>query len=179
MKHPSLFKDIPGLSALLANADHVDVKTITADVSMREFIAGMFAYNPGWIKGLYRLRWGFVRLLGMKQTGIPQAVHMHPEDVPMTPGEKAAFFTVTLAEDGRVWAAEAAESHLTAYLGVVGENLPEGNRFHVVTIVHYHRWTGPVYFNVIWPFHHLVVRKMVEAGAAYRAKPYMLAGDLK
>lgn len=88
MKKNALFEDLPGLPALLANADHVDVKTITADVSMRAFIAGMLAYNPGWIKGLYRLRWGFIRLLGMKQNGIPQAVHMRPEDVPMTPGDR-------------------------------------------------------------------------------------------
>jgi hypothetical protein len=40
-------------------------------------------------------------------------------------------------------------------------------RFHVVTIVHYRRWTGPVYFNVIRPFHHLVVYQMAKSAASY------------
>ncbi|MCP5103876.1 MAG: DUF2867 domain-containing protein, partial [bacterium] len=34
---------------------------------------------------------------------------------------------------------------------------------HVVTIVHYKHWTGPVYFNLIRPFHHLVIRRMMKA----------------
>lgn len=165
MKQPDLLTAVPGLTDLLTDANHVDVKSVTGDCSLREFIAGMFSYYPGWIKNLYRIRWGFVRLLGMKQEGIPQGSHMRmkPENVPMEPGAKATFFTVEMAEDGRFWVASAAESHLTAYIGVVAEPLAQGNRFHVLTIVQYHKWTGPVYFNVIRPFHHIVVSKMANA----------------
>jgi hypothetical protein len=165
MNAKALQKQVPPLTPLLADASHVDVKMVDSPVSMREFIAGMFSYYPGWIKNLYRIRWAFVRLLGMKQAGVPQTVQMKPEDVPMTPGEKAAFFTVKLAEDGRYWVAGITESHLTAHLGVVMESLTTGNRFYVITIVHYRNWAGPVYFNVIRPFHHLVVARMAQAGA--------------
>ena len=160
--------NVPELTPLLEGANHVDIKVVEGDMSMREFIAGMFSYYPSWIKNLYRVRWGFVRLLGMKQEGIPQTSHMRmrPEDVSLIPGEKATFFTVEMAEDGRFWVAGASESHLDAYLGVVVEPLAKGNRFHVITIVHYNNWTGPVYFNVIRPFHHLVVSKMAKAGVA-------------
>jgi hypothetical protein len=51
---------------------------------------------------------------------------------------------------------------------VVVEPLTMGNRFLVVTIVHYRHWTGPVYFNVIRPFHHIVVWQMMKAGARYQ-----------
>jgi hypothetical protein len=34
---------------------------------MREFIAGMFNYYPDWMKYLYRIRGGFVRLLSVLQ----------------------------------------------------------------------------------------------------------------
>lgn len=166
MTQPAILTEIPGLASLLAEADHVDVKTVEGGCSLSAFIAGMFSYYPDWMKNLYRIRWGFVRLLGMKQQGIPAEVHMQPEDVPMTPGQKATFFTVTMAEVERYWVAEASESHLTAYLGVVSEPLTEGNRFYVMTIVRYHGWTGPVYFNVIRPFHHIVVQKMAQAGVA-------------
>ena len=178
MKQPDLFNNVPGLAELLSEANHVDVKTVEGDCSLREFIAGMFSYYPGWIKNLYRIRWGFVRLLGMKQEGIPQPDHMRmqPKDVPMASGENATFFTVEMAEDGRFWFASATESHLTAYLGIVVEPLAQGNRFHVLTIVHYHNWTGPVYFNVIRPFHHLVVGKMANAGVTNTNELQMIGG---
>ena len=178
MKQNSLLADIPALAALVSEADHVDIKNADGNVSLREFIAGMFSYYPGWLKNLYRIRWGFVRLLGMKQKGLPQPVQMQPEDVSMIPGDKATFFTVTAAEDGRFWAASASESHLTAYLAVVMEPLADRNRFQVITIVQYHNWTGPVYFNVIRPFHHIVVRKMAQAGAGYRSDDRQLVSEV-
>lgn len=169
-------REIPELATLLEDANHVDIKTVSGDVTMREFIAGMFNYYPEWIKNLYRIRRGFVRLLGMKQEGIPQKVNMKPENVKMQAGESATFFTVQCAEEDHYWVAGATESHLTAYIGVVVEPLAQGNRFHVLTIVHYHNWTGPVYFNVIRPFHHIVVGKMAKAGVANTADLQMIGG---
>ncbi|GIH93074.1 DUF2867 domain-containing protein [Planobispora siamensis] len=152
---------IPRLRALTEDADHVDVKTVEGDVSLREFLAGFISYEPGWMRLLYRIRAGFVRLLGMRQGELPSARGTRPEEIPFTPGGKLAFFTVTEAEEDRYFVAGATESHLTAWLAVVAEP----GRFRVVTIVKYHRWTGPVYFNVIRPFHHLVVTRMARAGA--------------
>src|SRR2546425_5121666 len=36
-------------------------------MSMREFIAAMMSYQPGWVTFLYRIRAVFVRFLGMRQ----------------------------------------------------------------------------------------------------------------
>jgi len=104
-------------------------------------------------------------------------VQLRPEDVSMTPGENAAFFTIDAAVEDEFYLASATESHLTAYLGVVREGLENGrSRFHVITIVHYHKWTGPLYFNVIRPFHHLVVAQMAQSGADYQVPE--LAGGM-
>lgn len=168
VKTNDLFDGVPNLPALIEQANHVDVKTVESEVSLRKFLAGMFAYYPRWMKALYAIRWGFVRLLGMKQEGIPDMVRVAPDDVPLTAGDKMAFFDVEMAAEEAYWFASAAESHLTAHLGVVVEPLDGQNgrrRFHVLTIVHYNSWAGPVYFNVIRPFHHLVVRQMALAGA--------------
>ena len=162
MKNEALFTAVPNLTQLMKTADHIDVKTISGSVGMREFIAGMLSYNPGWMKFLYRMRWFFVRLLGMKQTGLPQTIRMQPEDVSFVPGEPAAFFKVQMAREDRYWFVAETESHLTAHLGVVMEPGHNENRFHVMTLVHYHRWTGPVYFNVIRPFHHIAVQQMMK-----------------
>jgi hypothetical protein len=164
MTLPPLIQRIAALTPLLAGADHIDVKTIEGDLSMREFIARMLSYQPGWITFLYRLRWGFVRLLGMKQQGLPRANALRAEDVSLTPGEPAYFFKVIAASPDHYWFAGATESHLTAKLGVVVEPLGTGRkRFYVMTVVHYHRWTGRIYFNVIRPFHHFVVGSMMKA----------------
>ena len=171
MKIKSLIQEAPEIAPLMEGADHIDIKTVEGPLTLREFIAGLFAYQPAWMTFLYHVRGWFVRLLGMTQEGVPQAMQMRPEDVPMSAGKPAAFFTVALAEEERYWFAGISESHLTAQLGVVVEPLADGaNRFHVVTVVHYHRWTGPVYFNVIRPFHHLVVYRMAKAALQRRSR---------
>ncbi|GAC1391650.1 MAG: DUF2867 domain-containing protein [Ktedonobacteraceae bacterium] len=156
----------PELASLLEHADHVDVKTVVGSVDMRTFLAGMLSYRPGWVTCLYHVRAGFVRLLGMRQEGIPSAFSLHPEEVPMQEGKKASFFTIRMVEEEHYWIAAAEDTHLEALLGVVIELLPgtSQRRFHVLTIVHYRNWAGPVYFQVIQPFHHLVVGSMARAG---------------
>lgn len=165
MNSQSLIQLEPKIAPLLEGADYIDIKTVEGQLTMREFIAGLFTYQPAWVTFLYYVRSGFVRLLGMRQEGIPHAIHLRPEEVPMNVGQPATFFTVALAEDEHYWFAGITESHLTAHLGVVVEPLANGvKRFHVVTVVHYNHWTGRVYLNVILPFHHVVVYKMAQAG---------------
>lgn len=163
---------IPQLMPLLDHADHVDVKTITGAVTMREFIAAMMGYQPGWVTFLYRVRAVFVRFLGMRQRGVPHAPRLKPEDVGMQPGCRVGFFTVRMAAEDRYWVGEVNDSHLLAALGVVVEPLQDNRRrFHVLTVVYYHNRAGRVYFNVIRPFHHLVVGRMVRASVAMTKGP--------
>lgn len=150
----------------LEKADHVDVKTVESDVSLREFITGAFGYQPNWMTFLYGVRAVVVRLLGMKQEGIPRALKLSPERVPFTPGNLMSFFTVADAREEEYWLATVDDQHLKAALGITVEPLGDGRqRFHLLTIVHFHNWAGPVYFNLIRPFHHLVVSGMARAGA--------------
>ncbi|NMO19933.1 DUF2867 domain-containing protein [Pyxidicoccus fallax] len=155
-------------------ADHVDVKTVESEASLRAFIAGLMSYQPAWVTALYGVRAAFVRLLGMRQEGMPLPQHLRPEDVPMTPGSAASFFTVRHAEEEHAWVVAVEDKHLVATLAVVAEPNPAGGarrRFHVVTLVHYRNWAGPVYFNVIRPFHHVVVGGMARNAAAVLPTP--------
>jgi hypothetical protein len=161
----------PQLETAVKDADHVDVKIVEGDVTLRQFVANMFNYQPAWLTFLYGVRAVFVRFLGMKQEGVPQSLHIHPEDVPMTSGEKLAFFSVKYAREDEYILVEIKDQHLDAALGVVVEPLQNGhNRFKVITIVHYNNWAGPVYFNVIRPFHYVVVGSMARAGVACGGK---------
>ncbi len=167
------WRQIPAVADLIADADHIDLKHFEGNVSLRQFLAGIFSYYPGWIKTLYRIRWLFVRLLGMTQKGVPQSHRLKPEEISMTPGDKTSFFEVKAAQEEHFYITGATESHLTAHLVVIRETViheprqGDRNRFTIITVVHYHRWTGRLYFNVIRPFHHLVVEQMGRAGVAF------------
>jgi hypothetical protein len=158
---------IPQIAPLLKGANHIDVKTIEGQTSLRQFIAAMLSYYPRWIVFLYRIRTILVKLLGLVKHPAPEALpKLGPQDVSFVVGEAVTFFTVRLAEEKRFWVGETPEDkHLSAYFGVVVEPLQDHRkRFHVATIVNYKHWTGPVYFNLIRPFHHLVVGRMMRAG---------------
>jgi hypothetical protein len=166
MSLPNYVRGLAVLQPLLEKANHVDVKTVESTVSMTEFIAGTLNYQPAWLSFLFAVRSVFVRALGIRHNGQPVPQSMQPEQVPLQAGQSASFFKVRLAQADSYWAAEAIDTHLSAILAVVVEPLDlQHKRFHVLTIVHYHKWTGPLYFNIIRPFHHVVVQQMAKAGA--------------
>lgn len=162
----------PELLPFIAGANHLDVKSIESTVDLRSFIAGMLPFHPWWLKLLYGLRQALVYSLGLVRHSLPAATACRvPADVPFDAGRRIAIFTVRAAAPDLYWVAETPQDkHLTAYFGVVAA--PTGgprHRFHVFTAVRFRHWTGPVYFNLIRPFHHLVVWRMMIAGAEWKA----------
>ncbi|WP_187438155.1 DUF6463 family protein [Actinomadura decatromicini] len=157
---------VPELRELLADADHVDVREAESEVSLREFVAGAMGRNPAWMRGLFRARGVLARILRLREPDIPIRAVQRPEELPFAPGGRVAFFTVKEAAENRFVVLEAKDNHLSAWLVVATEPAAEGRaRFELATLVKYHRWTGPVYFGVIRPFHHLIVAGMTRAGA--------------
>lgn len=164
----SYLRSLPDLQPFLAGADYYDEKPIEGSGTLPEFLAGFLSHYPLWIKGLYGIRAGFVRLLGMRQPRMSLPPRLTPEDISFVPGVRATIFKVKGGKAEQYWIAGADDSHLSADVVVAVEPLAKGgNRFHVGTIVHYHAWTGPVYMTVIRPFHHLVVQSMMQAGVRY------------
>ncbi|MEM7334132.1 MAG: DUF2867 domain-containing protein [Chloroflexota bacterium] len=157
----------PELGPIFTNADHIDIKTEASNNPLRSFMVGALSYHPRWMKFLYGIRYYFVRLLGMTQEGMPEALQLNEEDISMTPGEWVTFFQVTQAKEDAYWVGEATEKHLTAYLAIAVDDSQAEQLVHLATVVKYNHWTGPVYFNVIRPFHHIVVRQMMRAAAKY------------
>jgi hypothetical protein len=89
-----------------------------------------------------------------------------PDEISMTPGGALWFFTVVTGVEDRYLLLEASDTHLASYLAVVALPSDGGpSTYQAVTIVKYRRWTGALYFALIRPFHHLVVRSMITAGA--------------
>jgi len=153
------------LGKYFEKADFADVKVFEGKTTLRKFIASMLSYYPWWIVWLYRIRKLLVGILGLARHEAPEELpDLHPEDVSFTPGENVTFFIVRSAKKDQFWVSETPDDkHLKAYFGVVKEPLNnEMNRFYVITTVFYKHWTGPVYFNLIRPFHHLVVSRMAK-----------------
>jgi len=161
---------IEELQVILKDADYVGVKAVEGDVTLQEFLTGMFAYRPGLIRFLYRVRSGLVWLLGIRQQPLPEMDEWIPGEVPMLSCGNIWFFSVSLAREERYWIGCCPEeSHLTAFMGVVAEPLDDiRKRFHVVTIVHYKHWTGRLYFLLIRPFNWFFVNRLAQAGLAVK-----------
>ncbi len=149
----------------LDEADHIDIKQYEGEKDLQQFIADMFSYSPFWLSFLYKIRKVFVRLLGMTQEEYIDDICLKPEDISMIPGENVLFFKVKEAKKDQFWIGIGEDKHLSALIGIVLEKTYKGtNQYHIITIVHYRDWSGPVYFNVIRPFHHLVVHAMAKHG---------------
>ena len=159
-----------GLDSYYKQADYIDVKVFEGETTLRRFIASMLSYYPWWLVLLFRIRKVLVIVLGLVKHEEPEELpNLQPEDVSFTPGENVSFFTVRHAREDVFWVSETPDDkHLRAYLSVIREPVSDSlNRFHVVTTVFYKHWTGPLYFNLIRPFHHLVVSRMARHGLTH------------
>ncbi|REE99133.1 DUF2867 domain-containing protein [Thermomonospora umbrina] len=156
--------DVPELRSILRDADHVDVKTATADGTLRQFAAGALDMRPAWLTGLFKVRDAAARVLRLDPAGRLDQ-RLTPENLPFTPGAKVHFFTVTEAVEDRYLLLETADRHLTAHLAIVAASDGDPTRFDLISVVRYHRRLGSLYFNLIRPFHLLVVGGMARAGA--------------
>jgi len=160
--------DLPELRPYLDGADHVDVKSATSSAGFREVVARSLSWQPAWLKALFAARVLLARLIRLDEPSAPRGREIRPEDVSFTPGDTMAFFTVADGAEDRFLVVEAADNHLTGRLAVTAEPVAEGNLYKAITIVHYHRRAGRFYFNLIRPFHHIVVRRMLAAGTRER-----------
>jgi Protein of unknown function (DUF2867) len=150
------------LEPFLDGADYVEFKEIDSENSLREFVAGLFGWSPAWVKVLFGFRYLLAKALRLGTAAVPRSRRLGPGDIGFAPGDRVGFFTVRSGDPERYLVTGVDDSHLTGYLTV--EAVPRG--FRVGTVVHFHNRVGPVYFALIKPFHHLVIRGMLKAGAA-------------
>ena len=160
------FKQTPALAEYLDGADHVDVKSGTGTLSLREFMAGVLSYQPGWMQVLWRIRVWLLRILGQGKSDATGKDRLTAETLPVETGQEALFFTVADSDGETYWVAIGEESHLGAALGVLvqPQDGQEGmKQFHLITVVRYRNWAGSIYFNLIRPFHYLIISAAMKS----------------
>ncbi|GAA1550917.1 DUF2867 domain-containing protein [Kribbella hippodromi] len=155
------------LDELIPVVDEIDVKTAHADVTLREFAAGALGHSPLWLKSLFAARMAVAAMLRLETTGVPDSRRLRPETVSFTPGEKNSFFTVVRGEEDRYLLLKITDNHLVAYLAFFTDDEHPAT-FKIATLVQYLRPAGRFYFNLIRPFHHVVLLSMCRAGETSR-----------
>lgn len=160
---PDFPRTIPRIKDCMEGAGHVDSHSIEGNIPFRQQLAQAMNWQPGWLKVLYRIRKVLAGIMGLEHDEMDPKEHHVAQGFPMCPGEKVGFFEVVAAEEERFWMARAEDRHLQGMICMSVEKLDTGRkRFHCTTVVHYRHWIGPIYFNLIRPFHHLIVKCMLR-----------------
>ena len=164
-KSAAILNSIPPLQKICSNADHIYSVGFESRRDMEDFLIRLMSYKPGWLTFLYKVRGVLAGVMGLKHDEFMNH-GLEVTDYDFNRGGQVDFFNSIDFETDRFWIGEATDKHLSGYIGVVSEPAENGmHHYHVFTIVHYKHWTGPVYFNLIRPFSHLVVYFMGKYAA--------------
>lgn len=116
--------------------------------------------NPKWVDNLFKLRNWIVKPFGLQQ-GEGKNVQKFEECV--RNGGKFSFISISDKSPEETILC-LTDKHLTAYLSVYIEDLEDNQRMiYTATLVNFHNKLGYLYFYTIYPFHHIVVKKILES----------------
>ena len=146
-------------------AHHLDAVSVYATLSLRECISNALSWQPTWLKVLFLARGGLARLMRLQHPSSGSSRPLRPEEISFHPGDRLAFFKISAGKDDAFLVLTAADTHLVGHLIIEVDPTDAGTerKFRIITAVQYRRWTGRLYFNIIRPFHHLVMHRMIAA----------------
>ena len=104
-------------------------------------------------------------VLRLETTGIPESRRLRPDTVSFTPGDKTLFFTVVRGEEDHYLLLKGLRQPPGRVAGVHHGQRRPVSTFKVVTLVQFLRPAGKAYYNLIGPFHHVILLGMCRAGA--------------
>ncbi len=158
-----IVSSIPALSKLVKDAEYFESKNFVGECSMNNFLVRMLSYKPSWLRMLYSIRGFVVKIMGV--VDVVDHTNVEIEDIDFAIGGKVDFFTTVDYKADHYWIGKATDKHLTCHLCVVAEPLDSKEvKFHTFVIVNFLYWTGPIYFKLIGPFHHIVMHCMGKYG---------------
>lgn len=155
---------LPDLAEQISRADHCDAVSCLGQADLRSVVASSLSFTPWWMLVLMKIRGVVAAILGLQHPTTEEPLTLTAQDIPQTPSKTVGFFKVHRAKENTYWVASAGDRHLEALICFVAEATVESNirRFYVATVVEYRHWTGPAYFNLIRPFHYIVIHAMVK-----------------
>lgn len=118
-------------------------------VSPDDLMVAFWTTMPGWVNMLFKLRNALVKPFGL-ETDNGDAKQLEKA---LRSGKDYRMMSVVGKTDNET-AISLDDKHLKAYLSVY----VEAREIHLSTLVRYHNRLGFFYFNLIRPFHTLVVK---------------------
>jgi hypothetical protein len=143
----------PQLAVLLPGAQFRDAfRTTTGAFPLDARMAAtkMFAYAPGWVTALMKIRNAVVTPFGLKT----------PSPAEKSGPNRIGIFPV-ISETPERLVAGFDDKHLDFRVVVDVAALPEGSSVTAATLVRTHNLLGRTYLATILPFHRMVVRAML------------------
>ena len=125
--------------------------TCRRKISPDDLMTAFWTTMPGWVNTLFKLRNALVRPFGL-QTDNGDAKQLEKA---IRSGRDYRMMSVVGKTDNET-VISLDDKHLKAYLSVYAE----AREIHLSTLVRYHNRQGFFYFNLIRPFHTLVVKSM-------------------
>lgn len=143
--------------------DHMDAYAIGIrgnQHSIDYLTAVVFTSFPGWARLLFNLRNLLVKPFGLATGRLPDPGDIDKSIVFRT-GERAVLFTVVDRSDTEILMAED-DRHLYFRFSVLADDQTDGRSIWLTTLVQFHNRLGWWYFNLIKPFHGMIVRSMLS-----------------
>lgn len=161
---------VPETSRVLVDSgtrkpDYIDSFSVALplreNLSVDYLSAKVFLSTPAWFAALIALRNLLVSAFGLK-TGFGGAPSEPARDVRFELGARDCYFTLIDRTDDELVMGEG-DRHLDFRVSTKKKYSPEGvTVFELTTVVWYNNWLGPIYFNVVKPFHRLLIRRMAQ-----------------
>jgi len=132
-----------------------DLGEITSDDIQVTFWTVM----PNWLESLYK-----IRNLMVKPFGLKGGDSRNPAEFEkcIRSGGEYNFVSVPAKSENET-VLRLADKHLIAYLSVYIESTDGVKNVYTTTLVNFNNKLGYIYFYTIYPFHHLVVKKMLKS----------------
>ena len=159
----SVWRESEYLSELEVSSDWIDIEFVIGNAGLEDVVARSLSYIPFWLRLLYLVRVPIALLMGLRTAAVPGKKRIVPDELPVEPGESIGVLEVEHVEPGTIWAGVIRDRHLDARLVMVRDDLGSGiSRFSLGTFVEFHGRPGRIYLFLIKPFHHLVVRAILN-----------------
>ncbi len=139
-------------------SDVFSCETTSNTLSPDDIVTSFFTDMPGWVNALFKLRHFLVRFVGLKGDDgdirqLEECIRTGGKNGFVSVPDKNDHETVLLLED----------KHLNAYLSVYVTKLNSNKQnVSLITVVHFNKKLGNIYFSIIKPFHKIVVKSMLK-----------------
>lgn len=139
-------------------SDTFSVQYKKQNLCLEEILTAFFSATPRWINTLFRLRHKIVARFGLK-TNHEATIELN---FPIKVEDKIGFFEVFEISETQIILGEN-DTHLDFRVSI---RIEKDNQISVETLVEFNNIFGKVYFQIIKPFHKLIIasllRRMLE-----------------